>query len=71
MDNKLKTKENRFRRILYRHGMRLMKGRTKMVGAGSGYMIVDVKTNGLIEGGNPIPFFMSLEDVENFTKELE
>jgi hypothetical protein len=61
-----KVRENRLRRMAERQGLRLTRSRRRDPRAidYGGYMIVDAETNVVMAGGTPVPFFLSLDDVE-------
>lgn len=62
----LKTLEQKLRRKLRKNGEYLRKGRGQN---SNGYMIVD-ENNFVVDGGNPQPYFMSIEDVVKYVYEL-
>jgi len=59
------VRENRLRRMAKRQGLRLRKSRD------DGYMIVDPSINAVVCGGSPIPFCLSLDDVEEWLMSLD
>lgn len=66
MDVEDKVRENRLRRMAERQGVQLKKSRRRDLRAldYGGWMIVDTRFNGVVAGGSPNAFSMSLEDVE-------
>jgi hypothetical protein len=73
MEVKEKVTETRLRRKLERMGYRLMKSRRRDPDAYDygGYMIIDAQKNTIVYGSSPIAFCLSLQDVEDWTKEGE
>ena len=67
MTSQEKTRENRLRRTLYRHGYRLMKQRRK-----AGYMIADVRTDRTVWGyeGKRL-YTLTIDDVDAKVRELD
>ncbi len=67
MENE-KVKENRLRRMADRQGLRLLKSRRRDPRAYDfgGYMLVDHQTGGADFGSNPLPYSLSLDDVEMY-----
>lgn len=65
-DQEDKVRENRLRRMAARQGLRLEKSRRRDPRAldYGGWMIVDLRSNAVVAGGSPIPFRLSLDDVE-------
>jgi hypothetical protein len=64
-------KAARFRRILARRGMSLVKSKRRNPQAFDygGFMIVDISTNAVVAGADPLPFCMSIDDVEAWLKD--
>jgi hypothetical protein len=58
------TRENRLRRMAKRQGLYITKSRTS-----DGYMLVDANINCIVAGGSPIPYNLSLDDVESYLRE--
>jgi hypothetical protein len=62
------VRENRLRRMAARQGLRLEKSRRRDTRAidFNGYMLVDVRLNGVVCGGEPFPYSATLDDVEAY-----
>jgi len=62
----IKVRENRLRRMAERQGMRLLKSRRRDSRAldYGGYMLVDLRTDAVVAGGSPTPFFLDMDEVE-------
>jgi hypothetical protein len=68
MESTEKVRENRARRAAIRQGLRLVKSRRRdprAIDYGE-YMIVDVRTNGIVAGGTNDWDWLSLEQVEDW-----
>lgn len=65
-----KTRENRIRRAVSRRMLFLQKSRRRDERAPDfdRYMIVDPRTKSVVAGNNPVPYSMTLQDVENWLK---
>jgi hypothetical protein len=63
-------RERRCRYALSKLDLCLCKSRTRDTNAANygGYMIVDASTNIVFAGGDPIPFFLSIDNVEELIK---
>ena len=61
-----RAREERLRRHARRHGLRLVKSRSRRPDAidFGGFMIVEPTRGVVLAGGSPHPFSLSLEDVE-------
>jgi hypothetical protein len=61
-----KAREDRCRRALRRRGLALQKSRRRDLAMpdDGGYMVVDPAQNVAVAGSSPIPYAMSLADVE-------
>ena len=61
-----RAREGRLRRHAQRHGLRLVKSRSRKPDAVSfgGYMIVEPTRGVVLAGDTPHPYSLSLEDVE-------
>src|SRR4051812_36925854 len=71
-DQSPKARENRCRRALRRRGLALHKSRRRdpTMHDDGGYMVVDPVRNASVAGGSPIPYGMSLADVETHLADL-
>lgn len=58
--------EPALRRLAARRRLKLTKSRSRNPDGLTfgGFMIVDAETNSIVAGGSPVPYFLSLEDVE-------
>ncbi len=63
-----KVRENRLRRMAKRQGLELQKSRRRDPKAYDfgGFMLVDVRTNSVAFGADPLPFSLSIDDVEAY-----
>ena len=63
-----KVRENRIRRMAERQGYSVSKSRRRDPRAidFGGYMLVDIRNNFPVFGGDPYPFSATLDDVEAF-----
>lgn len=61
-----KVRQNRLRRMAERQGLSLTKSRRRDPNAldFGGYMLVDSATNTVVAGSVPVPFSLSLDEVE-------
>ncbi len=67
-----KVRENRLRRMAARQGLALSKCRRRdphALGYG-GWMIFDPCTTGIVDGGDPFPYSLNLDDVEKFLTDV-
>ncbi len=67
-----KVRENRLRRMAARQGLALSKCRRRdpnALGYG-GWMIFDPYTTGIAAGGDPFPYSLDLDDVEQFLTDV-
>lgn len=68
MEQSLKVRENRVRRVASRRGMEVQKSKRRDERAidFGGYMLVDTASNSVVMGGDPHPFSASLEQIEEW-----
>lgn len=61
-----KVRQNRLRRMAERQGLALAKSRRRDPNAldFGGFMLVDGKTNAVVAGGDPVPYSLTLDEVE-------
>ena len=66
MDDKVRI--NRLRRAADRQRLRLTRSRRRDPRAVDfdGWMIIDLDTNGILAGGHPYAYSLSIDDVEDF-----
>jgi hypothetical protein len=66
-----KVLENRLRRVAERRGLRLVKSRRRdpMAIDFGGYMLIDLQTNAVILGADPVGFSATLDDVKAYFSE--
>ncbi|MBN9053121.1 MAG: hypothetical protein J0H80_04940 [Rhizobiales bacterium] len=66
MDQEMKVRENKLRRMAERQGMILQKSRRRDPRAidFGGYMLVDAKTNAVVMGADPNAYSATIEQVE-------
>lgn len=57
---------------LNQHGLRAIPSRVRDPGdiRYGGYMVIDIETNTVIEGGYPLPFSLSAADVRDLVDEI-
>jgi hypothetical protein len=69
--NDAKVRESHLRSKLKKMGYRLQKNRARDPQSDNygGYMIIDETTNLIVDGAHPFEFSLSLNEVDNFTKE--
>ncbi len=69
MESTDKTRENRLRRQLRKHGIRLKKSRIRNPNIDNygHYMLIDIYKNLVIEGSR---YDMTLDDIEDYVKNL-
>lgn len=63
-----KVRENRLRRMAKRQGLRLEKSRRrdpKAVDYG-GYMLIDIRSNGIVYGSDDFPYQADIDEIEEF-----
>jgi hypothetical protein len=68
MDQEVKVRENRLRRIAERRGFRMEKSRRrdKQAVDYGGYMLIDAQTNAAILGAGTFPYSATIEDLERY-----
>ncbi|OHV67896.1 hypothetical protein LCM4576_23550 [Mesorhizobium sp. LCM 4576] len=68
MDQEMKVKENRLRRMAERQGLRLEKSKRRDPRAVDfgGYMLIDTQTNGVVCGSGAFPYSADLDEVERY-----
>ena len=66
-----KRRENRLRRMAGRKGLRRVKSRARTWSDPSygGYMLVDAYYDYVVAGASPVPYFLSLDEIDSYLQE--